>query len=80
MEQLYGNVAILCGAIICLLGMAACVGITLMGRKFLDSAARQPELIKDLQVSMLILAGLIDAAFIIGVGISAWFAVSTFLK
>jgi F-type H+-transporting ATPase subunit c len=34
----------------------------------------------DLQVKMFILAGLIDAAFIIGTGISVWFAISTFLR
>jgi F-type H+-transporting ATPase subunit c len=34
----------------------------------------------ELQVKMFILAGLIDAAFIIGTGIAVWFAISTFLK
>ena len=34
----------------------------------------------DLQGKMFILAGMIDAVFIIGTGISAWFAISTFLK
>jgi F-type H+-transporting ATPase subunit c len=33
-----------------------------------------------LQVKMFLLAGLIDAAFIIGTGIALWFATSTFLK
>ncbi|MDR2614929.1 MAG: F0F1 ATP synthase subunit C [Candidatus Accumulibacter sp.] len=79
MEQ-FGSVAIACGMIISLVGVAACIGISLMGGKCLESAARQPELMKDLQVNMFILAGLIDAAFIIGTGISVWFAISTFLK
>jgi F-type H+-transporting ATPase subunit c len=79
MEQ-FESVAIVCGMIISLVGMTACIGISLMGSKYLESAARQPELMKDLQVSMFILAGLIDAAFIIGTGISVWFAASTFLK
>jgi F-type H+-transporting ATPase subunit c len=79
MEQ-FGSVAIACGMIMGLVGLAACIGISLMGGKYLESAARQPELMKDLQVNMFILAGLIDAAFIIGTGISVWFAISTFLK
>jgi F-type H+-transporting ATPase subunit c len=41
-----------------------------MAGKFLESAARQPELIPVLQVRMFITAGLIDAAFIITVAIA----------
>ena len=60
--------------------VGACIGISLMGGKYLEASARQPELMNDLQVKMFILAGLIDAAFIIGTGIAVWFAISTFLK
>lgn len=80
MEQVYASVAIACGLIISLGAVAACIGISLMGGKCLESSARQPELMNDLQVKMFILAGLIDAAFIIGTGIAVWFAISTFLK
>ena len=45
-----------------------------MGAKFLESAARQPELIPALQTRMFLLAGLIDAAFLIGVAIAMFFA------
>ena len=45
-----------------------------MGSKYLESAARQPELMGELQTKMFLLAGLIDAAFIIGTGIALWFA------
>jgi len=41
-----------------------------MGGKFLESSARQPELMNELQTKMFILAGLIDAAFLIGVAIA----------
>jgi F-type H+-transporting ATPase subunit c len=58
----------------------ACIGIALMGGKYLEASARQPELMNALQVKMFLLAGLIDAAFIIGTGIALWFATSTFLK
>ena len=78
--EAYGFVAIACGLIIAFGAAAACIGISLMGGKYLEASARQPELMNDLQVKMFILAGLIDAAFIIGTGIAVWFAISTFLK
>ena len=62
------------GIIIGLGAFGACVGIGIMGSKFLESAARQPELIPTLQVRMFLLAGLIDAAFLIGVAIAMFFA------
>ncbi|MBP6654642.1 MAG: F0F1 ATP synthase subunit C [Propionivibrio sp.] len=80
MEQVFGNVALACGLIIALGAIGACIGISLMGGKYLEASARQPELMNELQVKMFILAGLIDAAFIIGTGIAVWFAISTFLK
>ena len=80
MEQVFGNVALACGLIIALGAIGACIGISLMGGKYLEASARQPELMNELQVRMFILAGLIDAAFIIGTGIAVWFAISTFLK
>ncbi|HPB91353.1 MAG: F0F1 ATP synthase subunit C [Rugosibacter sp.] len=80
MDQVYGFVALACGLIIGLGAIGACIGIALMGGKYLESSARQPELMNALQVKMFLLAGLIDAAFIIGTGIALWFATSTFLK
>ena len=80
MEQVFGNVALACGLIIALGAIGACIGISLMGGKYLEASARQPELMNELQVKMFILAGLIDAAFIIGTGIAVWFAISPFLK
>ena len=80
MEQVFGNVALACGLIIALGAIGACIGISLMGGKYLEASARQPELMNELQVKMFILAGLIYAAFIIGTGIAVWFAISTFLK
>ena len=52
----------------------ACIGIAIMGSKYLEASARQPELINTLQTKMFLLAGLIDAAFLIGVGIAMMFA------
>ena len=65
-------VAIAAGLIIGLGALGACIGI--MGGKYLESAGRQPELMGELQTKMFLLAGLIDAAFIIGAGIALWFA------
>ena len=49
------------------------IGFTLLGGKFLEGAARQPELIPQLQVKMFIIAGLLDAVTMIGVGIALYF-------
>ena len=67
-------VALAAGLIIGLGAVGACIGIGLMGSKFLESAARQPELVPMLQGRMFLLAGLIDAAFLIGVGVAMMFA------
>jgi len=45
-----------------------------MGSRFLEASARQPELTPMLQKSMFLLVGLIDAAFLIGVGLALYFA------
>ena len=70
--QAYTSVGI--GLMIGLGAAGACIGIGIMGSKYLESAARQPELMNELQTKMFLLAGLIDAAFIIGTGIALWFA------
>ncbi|HPU53991.1 MAG TPA: F0F1 ATP synthase subunit C [Burkholderiaceae bacterium] len=67
-------VAITCGLIIGLGALGACIGIGVMGGRYLEGAARQPELMDRLQVKMFLLAGLIDANFLIGVGIAMMFA------
>ena len=64
-------VALACGLIIGFGAFGACIGIA---SKYLEASARQPELINTLQTKMFLLAGLIDAAFLIGVGIAMMFA------
>ena len=71
--EVIGFVALAAGLIIGLGAMGACIGIGIMGSKFLEAAARQPELMGELQTKMFLLVGLIDASFIIGVGIALWF-------
>ena len=67
-------VALACGLIISLGALGACLGIGMMGGKYIEAAARQPELMDKLQTKMFLLAGLIDAAFLIGVAIALLFA------
>ena len=69
-----GLVALAAGLIIGLGAFGACIGIGLMGGKYIEASARQPELMDKLQTKMFLLAGLIDAAFLIGVGIAMMFA------
>ena len=68
------HTAIGVGLMIGLGAAGACIGIGVMGSKFLESSARQPELTPMLQKSMFLLVGLIDAAFLIGVGLALYFA------
>ncbi len=68
------NTAIGIGLMIGLGALGACVGIGIMGSKFLEAAARQPELVPMLQGRMFLLVGLIDASFIIGLAMALFFA------
>jgi F-type H+-transporting ATPase subunit c len=72
--QVQGYTAIALGLIIGLGATGACIGIGIMCSKFLESAARQPELMPQLQGKVFLLLGLIDASFIIGVGLAMLFA------
>jgi len=52
--------------------LGAAVGMGLLGGKLIEGTARQPELGPMLQGKMFLLAGLIDAVPIIGVGIAMY--------
>ncbi len=63
-------------AVALILGLGAAgtaVGFGILGGKFLEGAARQPELTPALQVKMFIVAGLLDAVTMIGVGLALFF-------
>ena len=68
--QIQASTALAIGIMIGLAALGAGLGLAIMAGKFLESAARQPELIPVLQVRMFITAGLIDAAFIITVAVA----------
>ncbi|HAU68933.1 MAG TPA: F0F1 ATP synthase subunit C [Gammaproteobacteria bacterium] len=72
METIVGMSAIAVGIMIGLAAVGAAIGIGLMGGRFLEGCARQPELASSLQTKMFLLAGLIDAIPIIGVGIALY--------
>ena len=72
MVQAYTGIGI--GLIIGLGAAGACIGVGIMCSRFLEGAARQPEMMNTLQTKVFLLLGLIDAAFIIGTGIALWFA------
>jgi len=65
-ESVAGAILIGAGA----LGTA--IGFGILGGRFLEGAARQPEMIPTLQVKMFIVAGLLDAVTMIGVGIALY--------
>jgi F-type H+-transporting ATPase subunit c len=63
-------------AVALLIGLGAlgtAIGFGLLGGKFLEGSARQPEMVPMLQVKMFIVAGLLDAVTMIGVGIALFF-------
>ena len=69
MEMLF----IAAGLMMGLAAIGAAIGIGVLGGKFLEGAARQPEMVPMLQVKMFIVAGLLDAVTMIGVGIALFF-------
>ena len=63
----------LAGSVLMGLGaLGAAVGIGILGGRFLEGAARQPELIPLLRTQMFIVMGLVDAVPMIAVGISMY--------
>lgn len=73
METVIGFTAIAVAILIGLGALGVGIGMGLLGGKFLESAARQPELAPMLQVKMFIVVGLLDAVAMIGVGIALFF-------
>ncbi len=68
-----GMTAIAVGLLIGLGAMGTAIGFGLLGGRFLEGIARQPEMAPLLQVRMFLVAGLLDAVPMIGVGIALFF-------
>ncbi len=62
--------AIAVGLLIGLGALGTAIGFGLLGGRFLEGAARQPEMIPTLQVKMFIVAGILDAVTMISVAIA----------
>jgi len=73
MELVVANTAIAVAIMIGLAALGTAIGFALLGGRFLEGAARQPEITPMLQVKMFIVAGLLDAIPMIGVGIALFF-------
>ena len=73
METVIGMTAIAVAILIGLGALGVAVGMGLLGGRFLEGAARQPELAPMLQVKMFIVVALLDAVAMIGVGIALFF-------
>jgi len=69
----YGLTAIAVGLILGMAALGTAIGFGLLGGRFLEGAARQPEMIPTLQVKMFIVAGLLDAVAMIGIGLALFF-------
>lgn len=71
MDPLFGGMTVLAVALLIGLGaLGTGIGFAILGGKFLEGVARQPELGSQLQTRMFIVAGLLDAVPMIGVGIA----------
>ena len=73
MEVVVGMAVLSIAIMLGLAAIGAALGIAIMGGRFLEGVARQPELANSLQTKMFLLAGLIDAIPIIAVAIALYF-------
>ncbi|MDZ7829112.1 MAG: F0F1 ATP synthase subunit C [Halofilum sp. (in: g-proteobacteria)] len=72
MEIAEGLQMIAAGIMLGAAGFGTAIGFGLLGGKFLEGAARQPEMAPMLQVKMFIVAGLLDALSVIGLAIGLY--------
>ena len=69
MEFVQGMTLIAVSVLIGMGALGTAIGFGLLGGRSLEGSARQPEMVPMLQVKMFIVAGLLDAVTMIGVGI-----------
>ena len=72
MENSYGLVLLASAIMIGLGGFGVAVGVGLLGAKFLEGTARQPELGPNLQGKFFLVMGMVDAVPMIGVGVAMY--------
>jgi F-type H+-transporting ATPase subunit c len=61
LASFFGMTQIAAGLLIGMGALGTAIGFGILGGRFLEGAARQPEMIPQLQVKMFIVAGLLDA-------------------
>ena len=49
------------------------IGFGILGGRFIEGSARQPELLPTLRIQMFVVAGLLDAVAMIGIGFALFF-------
>lgn len=70
MEMFFGLTGVGVGLLIGLGALGTGIGFGILGGKFLEGIARQPEMAPMLTGRMFLMAGLVDAVAMIGVGIA----------
>ncbi|ART80468.1 MULTISPECIES: F0F1 ATP synthase subunit C [Oceanisphaera] len=68
MEIIYIAAAVMLG----FAAIAASIGISMLGGKFMESAARQPDMLPALRTNFFIVVGLVDAIPMITVGMALY--------
>ena len=74
MELVIAMTALSAAILIGLGALGVGIGMGLLGGRFLEGAARQPELAPMLRTQMFLVVALLDAVAMIGVGIALYFA------
>jgi F-type H+-transporting ATPase subunit c len=74
METFFGMLTISVALLIGLGALGVGIGMGLLGGRFLEGSARQPELAPMLRTQMFLVVALLDAIAMIGVGIGLYFA------
>jgi F-type H+-transporting ATPase subunit c len=68
-----GLTAVAVGIIFGMGALGTAIGFGILGGRFLEGSARQPELAPMLQVKLFIVAALLDAVAMIGIGFALFF-------
>ena len=80
--QVQGFKAVAAGLLVGLASLGTAIGFGILGGKFVEGVARQPELSNMLMVRVLIMAGLVDAFAVISIvlGLLLFFTSNPFLS
>ena len=73
LSHIYGMTVLAVGIIFGMGAFGTAIGFGVLGGRFLEGAARQPELMPVLRVQMFVVAALVDAVAMIGIGFALFF-------